>query len=88
MDIDSTRMHSSRMRPASSLTIWGGVCPGGGCPGVVAQGVSARGVSAKVVSAQEGCLPEGVCLRVSAQEGCLPRRGVCPGGVSAQGGDW
>ena len=69
-----TRMHSSRMRTARTLTDWGGVCRGGVCQkgGCLPEG---------------GCLPGGgvgECL----PGGCLPGvggGGVCRG-VSARGG--
>ena len=68
-----TRMHSSRMRTARSLTR--GVPARGGC--VPAQGVPARGVYLWGVYLPEGCTCPG---GVPTQGGVyLPRGGTCPG---------
>ena len=67
-----TRMHSSRMRTARTLTVHGGVSARGGvCPGGFCWGVCPG-----------GCLPGGVPAQggVSAQGSAWG--GVCPGGCT------
>ena len=61
-----TRMHSSRMRTASSLTAsrsirWGACMPG---RGACAQGVCARGGHA--------CLGRGACVHAQGEGVCMP----------------
>ena len=74
-----TRMHSSRMRTARSLTVcrgllsgWGVCSRGRGCAGGCARGEVCEGV------------PEGVCQRGGVPEGGVP--GGVPEGVWSWGG--
>ena len=88
-----TRLHSSRMRTAHTLTVSpsmlcaGGVSAPGGCllqgvGGVYSGGVYSGGVYSQGGVCSGGCLLlGGVCSR-----GCLLQEGVCSRGVSAPGG--
>ena len=82
LNLNLTRMHSSRMRTARALTVSPSMfCSGG-------RGVSAHGgVSADGVSAPGGCLLRGVSAPGGSLllGGCLLPGGVCSG-VSALGG--